>query len=128
MQKARIKLSSNNITKLNSIIYSIMDVVEKTKVKVSGPIPLPTHRMTYRFHSPAGLAMFFDGTAVPMTPPQSWAVIFSLPCVSRICTSKPVLTWLIGSRTLRKTPELPPLLNLNSRSRMKSPYLRSVVR
>ena len=45
MQKARIKLSSNNIDKLNEIIHSIMDVVEKTKVKVSGPIPLPTTRM-----------------------------------------------------------------------------------
>ena len=45
MQKARIKLSSNNIGKMNEIIHSIMDIVEKTKVKVSGPIPLPTKRL-----------------------------------------------------------------------------------
>lgn len=45
MQKARIKLSSNNIGKMNEIIHSIMDIVEKTKVKVSGPIPLPTKFM-----------------------------------------------------------------------------------
>ncbi len=42
MQKARIKLSSNDIDKLNEIINSIKDIVEKTKVKISGPIPLPT--------------------------------------------------------------------------------------
>ena len=45
MQKARIKLSSNNINKMNEIINSIMDIVEKTKVKVSGPVPLPTKRL-----------------------------------------------------------------------------------
>ena len=45
MQKARIKLSSNDIDKMNEIIKSIMDVVEKTKVKVSGPIPLPTKKL-----------------------------------------------------------------------------------
>ncbi|MBT3323855.1 30S ribosomal protein S10 [archaeon] len=45
MQKARIKLSSNDINKLNEIIKSITDVVEKTKVKISGPIPLPTKKL-----------------------------------------------------------------------------------
>ncbi len=45
MQKARIKLSSNDIDKLNEIIHSIMDIVGKTKVKVSGPIPLPTRKL-----------------------------------------------------------------------------------
>jgi small subunit ribosomal protein S10 len=45
MQKARIKLSSNNIDKLNEIIKSITDVVEKTKVAISGPIPLPTKKL-----------------------------------------------------------------------------------
>ena len=45
MQKARIKLSSNDIDKLNEIIKSISDVVEKTKVKISGPIPLPTKKL-----------------------------------------------------------------------------------
>ena len=45
MQKARIKLSSNNIDKMNEIIASIKDIVEKTKVKISGPIPLPTKKL-----------------------------------------------------------------------------------
>ena len=45
MQKARIKLSSNDINKLNEIIENITDVVEKTKVKISGPIPLPTKKL-----------------------------------------------------------------------------------
>jgi len=45
MQKARIKLSSINIDKLNEIIGSITEVVEKTKVKISGPIPLPTDKL-----------------------------------------------------------------------------------
>ena len=45
MQKARIKLSSNEINKMNEIIDSIKDIVEKTKVKISGPIPLPTKKL-----------------------------------------------------------------------------------
>lgn len=45
MQRARIKLSSNNIDKMNEIIASIKDIVEKTKVKISGPIPLPTQKL-----------------------------------------------------------------------------------
>ena len=45
MQRARIKLSSNNIDKMNEIIASIKDIVEKTKVKISGPIPLPTKKL-----------------------------------------------------------------------------------
>ncbi|HIH15410.1 MAG: small subunit ribosomal protein S10 [archaeon GW2011_AR17] len=45
MQRARIKLSSNNIDKMNEIIASIRDIVEKTKVKISGPIPLPTKKL-----------------------------------------------------------------------------------
>ncbi|MSR86349.1 30S ribosomal protein S10 [Candidatus Woesearchaeota archaeon] len=45
MQRARIKLSSNNIDKMNEIIGSIKDIVEKTKVKISGPIPLPTKKL-----------------------------------------------------------------------------------
>mgnify|MGYP000633206291 FL=1 len=45
MQKARIKLSSNDINKLNEITSSIRDIVEKTKVKMSGPIPLPTKKL-----------------------------------------------------------------------------------
>ncbi len=45
MQKARIKLSSNDINKLNEISSSIQDIVEKTKVTMSGPIPLPTKKL-----------------------------------------------------------------------------------
>ena len=30
---------------MNEIIASIKDIVEKTKVKISGPIPLPTKKL-----------------------------------------------------------------------------------
>jgi small subunit ribosomal protein S10 len=45
MQKARIKLASIDINKLNEICSSIQDIVEKTKVKIRGPIPLPTKKL-----------------------------------------------------------------------------------
>jgi len=45
MQKARIKLASADIDKLNEMISSIKDIVEKTKVKMRGPIPLPTKKL-----------------------------------------------------------------------------------
>lgn len=45
MPKARIKLASSDIAKLNEICGSISDIAEKTKVKMDGPIPLPTKRM-----------------------------------------------------------------------------------
>lgn len=45
MQKARIKLSSTDINKLNEISSSIKDIVDKTKVPISGPIPLPTKKL-----------------------------------------------------------------------------------
>ncbi len=45
MQKARIKISSIDINKLNEICCSIKDIVEKTKVKISGPITLPTRKL-----------------------------------------------------------------------------------
>jgi small subunit ribosomal protein S10 len=45
MQKARIKISSNNIDELNEICKSISDIVEKTRAKLHGPIPLPTKKM-----------------------------------------------------------------------------------
>ncbi len=45
MPKARIKLASTEIDKLNEICSSIKDIAEKTKVKMSGPIPLPTQRL-----------------------------------------------------------------------------------
>ncbi len=46
MTKARIKLASVDIDKLNEICSAICDIVEKTKVKIQGPIPLPTKRMS----------------------------------------------------------------------------------
>ena len=45
MQKARIKLASNNIGQLNEIIESINEIAKKTKVKLQGPIPLPCKKL-----------------------------------------------------------------------------------
>ena len=45
MQKARIKLASNNIGQLNEIIGSINEIADKTKVKLHGPISLPNKKM-----------------------------------------------------------------------------------
>ena len=42
MQKARISLASIDIDKLNQITQSILDIAKKTKVKVRGPVPIPT--------------------------------------------------------------------------------------
>ena len=55
MGKARIKLSGVEISKLNEICDSIKSIVEKTKIKMSGPIPIPTKtmRITTR-RSPCG--------------------------------------------------------------------------
>ncbi len=58
MPKARIKLASTDIDKINQTCQFIQDIVEKTGVKMRGPIPLPTKklRITTR-KSPCG-----DGT------------------------------------------------------------------
>ncbi len=45
MQKARINLASNDIGTLNEITGAITDIAKKTKVKIHGPIPLPTQRL-----------------------------------------------------------------------------------
>ncbi|MBN2453978.1 30S ribosomal protein S10 [Candidatus Woesearchaeota archaeon] len=45
MQKARIKLASTDINKINQVCSSIVDIVEKTGVDIKGPIPLPTKKM-----------------------------------------------------------------------------------
>tara|TARA_Y100000310_G_C20572914_1_gene758969 strand:- start:298 stop:609 length:312 start_codon:yes stop_codon:yes gene_type:complete len=45
MQKARIKLASPDIDKLNQVCGSIQEIVEKTGVTAKGPIPLPTKKM-----------------------------------------------------------------------------------
>lgn len=47
MQKARINLTSTDITRLNSICDSIKDIAEKTKVIIRGPIPLPTKKLKH---------------------------------------------------------------------------------
>ena len=45
MPKTRISLATNNIDDLNEITKSIIDIAEKTKTKVYGPIPLPTKKL-----------------------------------------------------------------------------------
>ena len=44
-QKARIKLASAEIDKLNEVVNSIVDIATKTKTEIKGPIPLPTKRL-----------------------------------------------------------------------------------
>ena len=59
MGKVRIKLSSIDISALNSIIEMIKDIAGKAGVIMRGPIPLPTRRMKITTRkSPCG-----DGTA-----------------------------------------------------------------
>lgn len=55
MQKARIKLASIDIDKLNQTCTYIKDIADKTGVDIRGPIPLPTKklRVTTR-RSPCG--------------------------------------------------------------------------
>ena len=45
MPKTRISLATNNIDDLNEITKSILEIAEKTKTKIYGPIPLPTKRL-----------------------------------------------------------------------------------
>ena len=45
MQKARIKLASVDIDKLNQTCVFIKDIADKTGVNMRGPIPLPTKRL-----------------------------------------------------------------------------------
>lgn len=45
MQKARIKLASADIDKLNEVCNSIVDIAKKTKTKLYGPILLPTQKL-----------------------------------------------------------------------------------
>lgn len=45
MTMARVKLSSPNIELLNQISANVIDMAEKTGVKHSGIIPLPTKKM-----------------------------------------------------------------------------------
>ena len=45
MQKARIKLASTEIDKINDTCKFIADISEKTGVAMRGPIPLPTKKL-----------------------------------------------------------------------------------
>ncbi len=45
MQKARIKLASIDIDKVNEVCSYISDIAEKTGVEMRGPIPLPTKKL-----------------------------------------------------------------------------------
>lgn len=45
MQKARIKLASIEISKINEVCSYINDIAEKTGVDMKGPIPLPTKKL-----------------------------------------------------------------------------------
>ena len=45
MQTARIRLSSQNVDKLNDTCEEIKGIAEKLGVSVKGPIPLPTKRI-----------------------------------------------------------------------------------
>lgn len=45
MPKARIKLASIDINKINQTCDYIRDIAEKTGVDMRGPIPLPSKRM-----------------------------------------------------------------------------------
>jgi len=45
MPKARIKIASTDIDKVNEVCNYIKDITEKTGVDMRGPIPLPTKRL-----------------------------------------------------------------------------------
>ncbi|MBS3116428.1 30S ribosomal protein S10 [Candidatus Woesearchaeota archaeon] len=44
-QRARIKLASIEIDKINRICSDIKEIAEKTGVEMKGPIPLPTKKL-----------------------------------------------------------------------------------
>ncbi len=44
-QRARIKLASTEIDKLNRICSDIREIADKTGVQLRGPIPLPTKKL-----------------------------------------------------------------------------------
>jgi small subunit ribosomal protein S10 len=45
MQKARIKLASSDIDKINKTCEYIKSIADKTGVEMRGPIPLPTKKL-----------------------------------------------------------------------------------
>ncbi len=48
MSMVKIKIWSTNVNVLNEFVGKIVDIVKKTGVSMSGPIPLPTKRMVVR--------------------------------------------------------------------------------
>lgn len=44
-QRARIKIASTEINKINTICNDIREIAQKTGVDVRGPIPLPTKKL-----------------------------------------------------------------------------------
>lgn len=45
VQRARIRLSSTSATKLLEMCGQVTDIVQRTGVKMAGPVPLPTRRL-----------------------------------------------------------------------------------
>ena len=45
MQKARISLASTDVSKLNQVCEAIREISQTTKVKMGGPITIPTKRL-----------------------------------------------------------------------------------
>jgi small subunit ribosomal protein S10 len=45
MQKARIKIASPEIGKVNQVCDQIKEIADKTGVEIRGPIPLPTKKL-----------------------------------------------------------------------------------
>ena len=45
MQKARIKLVSTDIEKINQVTTSVRDIADRTGVEMRGPIPLPSKKL-----------------------------------------------------------------------------------
>lgn len=55
VRKARIRLTSTDVYKLNEVCEQIRRIAQKTGVKISGPIPLPTKRLVVTtMKSPCG--------------------------------------------------------------------------
>jgi small subunit ribosomal protein S10 len=46
VQKARIRLTSKDQGRLDELCGEIKEIADKTGVKMAGPIPLPTKRLT----------------------------------------------------------------------------------
>lgn len=45
MSKARIKLVSDDISKVNSFVNEVRDITDKLGVGLRGPIPMPTKKL-----------------------------------------------------------------------------------